>query len=434
MADDPPISTTVQETVTVDTGADKEQLGNLNEDFKDFWAEQDSKTDLEKEPAGAPAAPGTGAAQETSAKSIDSKPPEVKPGEFEKPKASYSDEEIGKMELPPNARPELQEHFKKIKELWINDRAQAKAESERVKALETQLAEARQNSLSPEMKADYEHAVSVRRRFDFVSDPEFVKEFHAPVYRQYEKILEETFQGLPDKQAARAWVDHMKQNYRPEQLNEDYWLAKVIHKIPNELARERVKGSVNELIKLQENRQEEISRRTQDKDSFDSWQTERTQKTAEKIQSDIMAEIGVQEKRIKEVLPVDVNTAKTPEERVAMEAHNERFTKLNKFFTDTVQDLSKNGPRAWVRAAVEATRTQIMNDQIINLEKELKDIKAERDQFKAELDKITGARRRLINTTGTPTGAQKKEAPSLKQGLDLNNSFKNFWDEQDRTT
>lgn len=59
--DDPPLntSTTVTETVTTDTGADKETADSLDADFKDFWKEEDNKQD------GAPEAPGDGAAQET---------------------------------------------------------------------------------------------------------------------------------------------------------------------------------------------------------------------------------------------------------------------------------------------------------------------------------------------------------------------------------
>ena len=51
--DDPPLntSTTVTETVTTDTGADKETADSLDADFKDFWKEEDNKQD------GAPEAP-----------------------------------------------------------------------------------------------------------------------------------------------------------------------------------------------------------------------------------------------------------------------------------------------------------------------------------------------------------------------------------------
>src|SRR5260370_15112335 len=72
MADEP-ISTEVPETVTVDRGADKKQLGDLNAEFADFWSEQDKG-----EAAAAPPAPGegekTGAAQETKETKPEPKP------------------------------------------------------------------------------------------------------------------------------------------------------------------------------------------------------------------------------------------------------------------------------------------------------------------------------------------------------------------------
>src|ERR1700747_2955090 len=173
MADDPPISTTVPESVTVDTGADKESLGNLNEHFADFWKSEDEKV----EPAPpAPEAPGEGAAQETIKEQAETKAPipETKP-----PSKEISDEEINRMELPPNARPELVEHVRNLKDLWKADRARARAEAERAAKLQADLEEARKNSWTPEAKADYEHAASIRRKFDFVSDPEFIDKFQA---------------------------------------------------------------------------------------------------------------------------------------------------------------------------------------------------------------------------------------------------------------
>jgi len=420
---EPPITTTVPESVTIETGADKEQLGNLEADFKDFWVEQDSKGDSEKAPSEAPAAPSdTGPAQETK-----EEPKETKPVPSEPKPAAVSAEspvEIDKLELPPNARPEHVEQFKKIKDLWKADQRKAEEHAKRVQSLESELAQARQNAWTPEVRADYEHAAAVRRRFDFVSDPDFIQRFHVPVRTQYEQILEEAFAALPDRDAARAWADYMKANYQPDQLNKDWWTKSVIDKIPNELDRTSVRDSVSQLLRLQRERDGEIQRRTQDKSAFDNWIQEKTQFTAKRVHEEIMAEIGEQEKRIADYLPRDPEMAKTNEEKEAITAHNERFKELNTHFVNTMHDLSKNGPRAWVRAAVEATRTQIMDQQIRNLESELKDVKAQRDQYKGELDKITGARRKITHTSGTAP-VPKKDGLSIKS-LDVRDAFRNY--------
>src|SRR5258706_1729046 len=128
--DTSPISTTVPETVSVDTGASKESLGDLNKEFADFWTEKDAETTT------APEAPGeerAGAAQETKETKPETKPPvtETKPAPVEtKPAAKeLTDDEIQRMELPPNSHPKLVENFKVIKEHWVNDRARFKAES-----------------------------------------------------------------------------------------------------------------------------------------------------------------------------------------------------------------------------------------------------------------------------------------------------------------
>src|SRR5215472_5271785 len=118
--DTPPISTTVAETVTVDTGASPEDLNALKDNFKDFWDEQDSgetkapetpgpaqETKPDKEPA-----PAT---TKEKAKVEEVIPPQEKKPVAESPK-EYSGEDIDKFELPANARPEHQEQFKKIKE------------------------------------------------------------------------------------------------------------------------------------------------------------------------------------------------------------------------------------------------------------------------------------------------------------------------------
>ena len=143
-----------------------------------------------------------------------------------------------------------------------------------------------------------------------------------------------------------------------------------------------------------------------------------------------MNEIGEQEKRIQEVLPRDIEQAKTTEERNAIQAHNERFQKLNGFFVETMKDLSTKGPRAWVRASVEATRAQLLEGQYKELEAELKSAKAERDQYRAELDKIAGVRRRISHTTGTPPtpsgGKQSNNGGLSIKDLDVRKSFDNF--------
>lgn len=438
MPDNPPISTEAPETVTVDLGVDKEQLGDLNKTFDDFWAEEDSK---ESPAISAPEAPTEGPAQETK----ESKLPEPKPEPKKQPEPKstpettalakeLTDEEINKLELPPNARPELVEQFKKIKENWFADRARARDLAKEREALNQQLAEARQNAWTPETKADYEHAAAVRRRFDFVSDPEFIQRYHVPVQAQYEAILDEAVGMLPNQELAAQWAQYMKQNFHPDQLNRDWWVQSVLNKVPDELNRSSLRDSVTELLKLQKDRDSEITRRTSDRSSFDNWIQEKTQFTQQRVQQEIMAEIGEQEKRIAEVLPRDAAQAKTADERRAIEAHNERFTKLNNFFQNTMKDISANGPRAWVRASVEATRAMLLEGEYKELESELKSVKAERDQLRSELDKITGARRKITHTTGTPPGsAEKKPNSGLSvRDLDVRKAFDQF-DWGDRT-
>lgn len=246
--------------------------------------------------------------------------------------------------------------------------------------------------------------------------------------------MEEAVAALPDKEAAQAWADHIKANYQPDQLPRDWWLNSVIAKVPNELDRQSLLTSVSDLIKMQKERDSEITRRTSDKSAFDNWLSERSNSTAQRVQEEIMSEIGEQEKRISEVLPLDIEKAKTNEERAAIQAHNERFQKLNTHFMETMKDISSKGPRGWVRAAVEATRAMLLEGEYKNLEAELKSTKAERDQLKADLDKIAGVRRKLSHTTGTPpapTGGKARSDNGLSiKDLDIRKAFDNYdWGE-----
>ena len=424
--DTAPITTTVPETVSVDTGADKESIASITDSFADFWKEEDTKEGgaPEEKPSDAPAAPGEGAAQETREE------PESKPAPLEpKPSASeLSDEEIARMQLPPGTRPEHVAQFSEMKQMLTAERARSKREAERVKALDAQLNEARQNAWTPEQKADYEHAAQVRRRFDFVSDPEFLQRFHVPVQQTFENVLEEAVEALPDKQAARQWADYIKTNYRPDQLDKDWWLNKVAAQVPNELERTQLLNSITQLRQMQRERDNEISRRTNDRSSFDNWINEKSQFTQKRVQEEIMSEIGTQEHRLAEIMPRDVTSAKTVEERQAIEAHNDRFNRLNEKFQSFMKDISANGPRGWVRASVEATRSLLLDEEYKSLANELKSVKTERDQLKKELDKITGVRRKLSQTTGTaPASANKKDGLSLKDGsLDVRKAFDKY--------
>lgn len=440
MPDDPlslPVSTTVPETVTIDTGADQKTLGDINKEFSDFWAEQDA------EPSSAPPAPEAGAAQETKETKEPPKATPPKPKEAPPPKSTtekqFSDDEIDKMALPSRAGqpPEMQADFKQIKDFWKADRARLKQIEAQNAQMAAELQQARANAFTPEQKADYEHAASVRRKFDFVSDPEFLQRYQTPIHQRFNTILEEAVQVLPDRNAAQAWADHIRQNYNPDQLSRQWWLKSVVEKVPDPMERQALLSSVTELLKMQRDRDQEVHTRSSDKSAFDNWIQEKAQTTQQRVQQEIMAEIGEQEKRIQDVLPRDVESGKTAEERAAIEAHNERFNRLNTNFVNTMQDISKNGPRAWVRASVEATRAMMLEENNRQMEEELNSIRAERDQLRTELDKIAGARRKLSSTTtGTPpASAAKRDGQGLSiKNLDVRKSFQSFWDEEDRRT
>jgi hypothetical protein len=427
MPDNPPISTTVPETVSVDLGVNKEQLGSLDSDFKDFWDEQDSKSDLIKEPKKEEPPPAP--AQETT-KSIVEDRPAKEPPEID----------IEKLELEPGEFKPSQEHvaqFKKIKDFWIADKKRAEELRKEVDKLSAELTDAKNNAWTPETKADYEHASQIRRQFDYITDPEFQKKYQEPVRNQFDKILNQAIDFLADRNAAIRWVneDIKAKNYGPDSLNRDWWFNSVVAHVPNPENRRTLGNSVDKLLDLQKERDAEIYRNTNDKSSYDNFISQRDALTNERTQQEIMAEIEVQKPRFADFLPVDVSKSKTSDERAAMEAHNERFNKLNSAFMDQIKDLAQNGPRAWVRAAATKSQTMIMNDQIINLEKEVKELKSERDKYKTELEKITGARRRLAQSSGSQPSAEVKkngQALSLKDLADPRKSMEDFWAEQDR--
>lgn len=429
MDDAPPLSSTVTETVTTDTGVDKATAESLNSQFEDFWKEEDAKTE------GAPSAPGDGAAQETKEAKTETKraKPETPEPKVETPKPitetkEYSDDDIDNLALTKSDRPEAIEDFKQLKAGWKAERARAKAEAERAAKLEQDLAEARKNALTPEVKADYEHAAAIRRKFDFASDPDFVAKFHQPVHNTFQNVLDEAVQALPDRAAAQAWAKYIAENYSPDALDKNWWNHSVIDKVPDEMDRAALRQSVTNLLKMQKERDTEINRRTNDKSAFDNWIKEKTEHTAQRVSEEIMSEIAIQEKKIQEVLKRDPATAKNAAEREAIEKHNERFETLNSYFQTTMKDLSANGPKAWVRASVEATRAQYIEGEYKKLETELKSTKAERDQLRTELEKIAGARRKISHTTGTPPASSSKDKNgglSIKD-LDVRKSFEKF--------
>lgn len=429
--DDSPVSSAVTETTTIDTGADKETTESINSAFDDFWKQEDEKTE------GAPSAPGDGAAQETKEPMRDPKPdkpetkerePETSPPETKE----YTDEEIDRLALThENNRPAAIEGFKQLKSGWKAERAKAIAASERADKAERELAEARQNSWTPETKADYEHALSVRRKFDFLSDPEFQARFHNPITQKYQELLNETVGYLPDKKLALEWAQEVAGRFKPDdpEVGKNWWNHDVLAKVPNEIDRESLRQGVANLFRMQRERDEEIHRRTNDKSAYDNWEKERKELQEKHDRQEIIAEIAIQEQKLKEIFKKDVAGAKTKEEREAIEAHNERYDRLNADFQQILIDLTKNGARAMVRAAIESTRGKYIESEYTKLEKEFKAAKAERDQLRSELDKIQGSRRKISHTTGTPPAGSSKEKNGqglTLKGLDVRESFKDF--------
>ena len=82
------------------------------------------------------------------------------------------------------------------------------------------------------LRADYEHAASIRRKFDFASDPDSVAKFHQPITQTYQSILNEAVEVLPDRAAAQAWAKYIAENYTPDQLDKNWWNHSVIDKVP----------------------------------------------------------------------------------------------------------------------------------------------------------------------------------------------------------
>ena len=301
-----------------------------------------------------------------------------------------------------------------------------KAEKERVAQLSRELEEARQNSWTPESRADYEHAAGVRRRFDVANDPEFIRKYHEPINNQYESILAETVQALPDMGKAQEWAQYMREHYTPDQLSREWWQQKVLAQIPDEIDRQSILAGVAQMQKQMKERDSELNRRAGDKSAFDEFRSEQSKLADQRMQAEIKAEIAEREKEIKDYLPRDEEAAKTKEERESIREHNERFSKLNQHFLNTMQDLGQNGYRAWVRASIQATRAQVLEENYKNLEKEHKTVLAERDKFRAELDKIHGVRRKLSNTNGTPPASQKKEGGLSIKDLDVRKAFEKY--------
>jgi hypothetical protein len=75
---------------------------------------------------------------------------------------------------------------------------------------------------------------------------------------------------------------------------------------------------------------------------------------------------------------------------------------------------------------VEATRSLLLDEEYKNLASELKSVKTERDQLKKELDKITGARRKLSQTSGTPPASPNKNGNLSVKDLDIRKAFDKF--------
>jgi hypothetical protein len=421
MADEEPISTTVTENTSIDTRADEPTLGDLNKEFEDFWSEQDSS---------APAAPGDGgAAQET-------KPEKKEPADAgstteEAPKEKeLTDEDIDKMGIRPEANPNREqiEDFNKIRRVLKEQRERYQEARAKAAQLEQELNNARQNAWTPEARADYEHAASLRRRFDYASTPEFVEKYQTPIQDKYRVALQRAVSALPDPESAEAWGKHMFERWTPDQLTEDYWEEKVLNQIPEGVKKQKLLAAIGELQELQEARNRDVLKNTETQESFNKWNQERNQTISNRVQEEIMAEIRDREKLIGDYLPRDEESAKTNEERTAIREHNERFNQLNEFFKSQLQDISANGPRGWVRVSIEATRAKILNEEMTQLQKEYKDACSERDKYKAELDKIHGVRRKISNTTGTPpASSQKKDnGLSLKDLGDVRKAFDKF--------
>lgn len=287
------------------------------------------------------------------------------------------DPEIQQIEQPRNLSEKNQSNWRKLQETASIYKKQAQeAESLRQKVQEYEQ--------KPPAPADYEDLRKFRALFDIQSDPDFQKKYDIPINH-----AKNEFYGIMKRHGA---TDELLQSIEsqggPDKVDQK-WMRDIINKLPLTDA-ERMKRGILEISDLSEKRILEIQHSAANASQY---YQQRDEALVDRFVQQEEESINYIQEQIKAqnadwALPKEIPAGATPEQRKAIEAHNEQAAQLEQLFMGAMYPQT---PQARADVAAAAAMSHMLTNQLRTEQATRQKLDAQIKQLIDENNRLKGA-------------------------------------------
>lgn len=314
------------------------------------------------------------------------------------------DEELDKIRIHPDSRPDTIDAFRNVRGMLKGEKKISKELRERLENQEKELGTLRgapRPVTDPDVQKELEDLRTFRTRHQVFDDTGYQVQFENPVRDIFDDIVKDVKGLSVDPAAGEDWEKQVR-SAGPDRLNRDYWTEGVIDQCKDPLHKERLVRKINALLEAQGKRDEFRNKMSSEPDAYEKF---RAQQAADYWQL-FSVEAEDEAKKIIPSLgdwasPRDLAMAKTTQERTAAEAHNKVYKEYENIFQQAITDAATQGPRGMTRVAVKAVLAEKYKRDLDTANTRIAKLQADLKSAQDELTKISSARSRVANSSGS---------------------------------
>jgi hypothetical protein len=331
------------------------------------------------------------------------------------------DEELDKIQLHPDSRPETVRDFRKVRgaaKVLKKDNKKLVATNEELRKENEGLKAAVRPVSDPTVQAELDQLRKFQQDHQVFDDTTYQVTYEEPVRAHFEQVINLVKGMATDKDALAEWEKSIR-HAGPDKLDRAFWTSAVIEQCQDPLNRDRLVRQINNLLESQEKRDAFRKEMSEKPDAYAQFRNQ----TAANYWKQFSIEAEDEAHKLVPTLgewaaPRNLEEAKSQAEREAWEAHNKTYQTHELRFKQFITDAATGGPRGMTRVAVEAVRGAWYKDQYEAQETQIKKLKADLAQAQAELDKISAVRSKATQGTGTNGSGAPTNKPKIGQSVE----------------
>jgi hypothetical protein len=351
--------------------------------------------------------------------------PKVEPKAPE-PKSEDEDEDLKAIQPKKNAHPEVHNGFKALKGIIKTERQTTAQLRQEIEQLKQQSATAK--PLDEATQKELESLRTFHRRLKNIeADPEFTAKYDGVIKTETEALVKQ----LESMKLPKADCEKMlAEGLFNKTHDQAWWNQKVFTPLTKQgqiLAAQNIAAVLSKVQGLGQERTTAIQKAAEDFKGYESQQ----QQKQEAFWKSWGEKAEAEGKKVIQELPdwarpKEVPANATPEVRKSIEDHNDFFEKMKAAVQENVTKINSVDPATITRAAISMVALEKIKKDFDASQVELQKAKAEAEELRGKLAKISQAGR-VASKESAPVAAAKPTEKTLKQVSNM--TAEEAWDE-----